>query len=162
MPIMNFVKLFNKFIAGVMNWVSSICLIVLCIIVLYGVIMRYVFDHGADFVEPIALLMVLVIAFFGAALRVRDGGHIGLDSLVERLPPKGKLAMEAFQQICLIAFALAALSGCVQMAQITIGDTIPIIDLSEGIRYLIPAAAFVCTVLFCLEHLLDMFVHKQD
>ena len=159
---MNFVKLPNKFIAGVMSWVSALCLIVLCAIVQYGVIMRYVFDHGADFVEPIALLMVLVIAFFGAALRVRDGGHIGLDSLVERLPPKGKLAMEIFQQVCLIVFALAALSGCVQMAQITMGDTIPIIELSEGIRYLIPAVAFACIVLFCLEHLLDMLLHKQN
>lgn len=159
---MNFMKLPNRFIAGLMSWVSSISLIILCAIVLYGVIMRYVFDNASDFVSPIALLMVLVIAFFGAALRVRDGGHIGLDSLVERLPPKGKLAMHAFQQLCLIVFALAALSGCLQMAQITAGDTIPIIGLSEGIRYLIPAAAFVCIVLFCLEHLLVMFFHKQD
>lgn len=159
---MNFMKLPNRFIAGAMNWVSAICLIILCAIVLYGVIMRYVFDHAADFVGPIALLMVLVIAFFGAALRVRDGGHIGLDSLVERLPPKGKLAMKAFQQVCLIAFALAALDGCVDMARITMGDTIPIIGLSEGIRYLIPAVAFGCIVLFCLEHLLDMLFHKQN
>nr|WP_033365345.1 TRAP transporter small permease [Bordetella sp. FB-8] len=159
---MNLMKMPNKFIASVMNRVSALCLIILCAIVLYGVIMRYVFDHSADFVEPIALLMVLVIAFFGAALRVRDGGHIGLDSLVERLPPKGRLAMEAFQQLCLIAFALAALCGCVQMAQITMGDTIPIVDLSEGIRYLIPAVAFASIVLFCIEHLLDMRFHKQD
>ncbi|HEX7749456.1 MAG TPA: TRAP transporter small permease subunit, partial [Bordetella sp.] len=71
-------------------------------------------------------------------------------------------AMEIFQQVCLIVFALAALSGCVQMAQITMGDTIPIIELSEGIRYLIPAVAFACIVLFCLEHLLDMLLHKQN
>lgn len=159
---MNFMKLPNRFIAGAMSWVSAISLVVLCLIVLYGVIMRYIFDNAADFVAPIALLMVLVIAFFGAALRVRDGGHIGLDSLVERLPPKGKLAMEAFQQLCLIVFALAALGGCVQMASITMSDTIPILGLSEGIRYIIPAVAFVCIVLFCLEHLLDMFCHKQD
>jgi TRAP-type C4-dicarboxylate transport system permease small subunit len=162
MPIMNFMKLPNRFIAGLMSWVSSISLVILCAIVLYGVIMRYVFDNASDFVAPIALLMVLVIAFFGAALRVRDGGHIGLDSLVERLPPKGKLAVEAFQQLCLIVFALSALAGCIEMAHITMGDTIPIIGLSEGIRYIIPAVSFVCIVLFCLEHLLVMFFHKQD
>jgi TRAP-type C4-dicarboxylate transport system permease small subunit len=159
---MNFMKLSNQIIARVITVFASICAAILCVMTLFGVIMRYGFDHAVDYVEPIGLLMVLVIAFFGAALRVRDGGHIGLDSLVNRLPPKGQAAMKVFQHLCLIVFALAATYGCVQMAQITMGDSIPIIGLSEGIRYIIPAAACVCIVLFCLEHLLDMLPHKKS
>ena len=159
---MNFMKFPNKIIASIITLVSAVCLAVLCVLTLFGVIMRYVLDNAVDYVEPIALLMVLVIAFFGAALRVRDGGHIGLDSLVDRLPPRGQTAMKVFQQLCLIVFAVAAGSGCVNMAEITVGDTIPIIGLSEAIRYIIPAAACACIVLFCVEHLLNMLPNKKS
>ena len=46
------------------------------VLVFYAVVMRYVFENAPDFVEPIALLLVIVIAMFGAAMKVRDG-HIG-------------------------------------------------------------------------------------
>jgi TRAP-type C4-dicarboxylate transport system permease small subunit len=69
--------------------IASLCLAALTVLVFYAVVMRYVFENAPDFVEPIALLLVIVIAMFGAAMKVRDGGHIGLDSLVQRLPPKG-------------------------------------------------------------------------
>ena len=130
-------------------------------LVLYGVIMRYVFDNAPDYVEPIALLLVITIAFFGAALKVRDRGHIGLDSLVQKLPPKGQVATHAFQHLCLILFAIAAIDGCFQMAATTSDDPIPIIGLPEAVRYYIPMIAAACIVLFSIEHLLNMFARKR-
>jgi len=103
---MKFTKRTNDFVASALSIVAAICLVVLCALVLYGVVMRYVFENAPDFVEPVALLLVIVIAFFGAALRVRDGGHIGLDSLVMRLPPKARVVVVAFQHLCMIAFAV--------------------------------------------------------
>lgn len=158
---MRFFKRTNDFVAGVLTVVAAACLVVLCALVLYGVVMRYVFDDAPDFVEPIALLLVIAIAFFGAALRVRDGGHIGLDTLVTRLPPRGRAAVVAFQHLCLIAFSLAVLAGSQQMAATTADDPIPIIALPEAYRYYIPMIASVCIVLFSLEHLLHLFARKR-
>lgn len=158
---MSFMKRPNDWVVRVLTVVSAICLIILCVLVLYGVVMRYVFDNAPDFVEPIALLLVIAIAFFGAALKVRDGGHIGLDSLVTKLPPKGQLAAIAFQHLCLIGFSLAVISGCHDMATTTIDDQIPIIGLPEATRYYIPMIAGACVVLFSLEHLLDLFARKR-
>ncbi|WP_233868462.1 TRAP transporter small permease [Paraburkholderia adhaesiva] len=158
---MSFMKRPNDWVARGLTIVSAICLVVLCVLVLYGVVMRYVFDNAPDFVEPIALLLVIAIAFFGAALKVRDGGHIGLDSLVTRLPSKGRRAAMAFQHVCLIAFAIAAIAGCNEMASTTGDDPIPIIGLPEAARYYIPMIASACIVLFSLEHLLNMFARKR-
>ncbi|RKT99427.1 TRAP transporter small permease [Burkholderia sp. Nafp2/4-1b] len=118
--------------------------------------MRYVFEDAPDFVEPIALLLVIVIAMFGAAMKVRDGGHIGLDSLVQRLSAGPRTVVIAIQHLSLIAFAIAIMVGCGTMAAETMGDHIPIIGLPEGVRYLITIPAAIAIILFSLEHLLAL------
>jgi len=158
---MNFLKRPNVVIASVATVAGAICILVLCALVLYGVVMRYVFDNAPDYVEPIALLLIIAIAFFGAALRVRDRGHIGLDSFVTQMSPKWRRAAEAFQLLCLIAFSLAVCVGCYQMATTTWDDQIPILNLPEAIRYYIPFVAAICTILFSIEHLLDMFARER-
>ncbi|WP_269511479.1 TRAP transporter small permease, partial [Burkholderia sp. IMCC1007] len=136
--------------------IASLCLAALTVLVFYAVVMRYVFDNAPDFVEPIALLLVIVIAMFGAAMKVRDGGHIGLDSLVRRLSAGPRMAVIAIQHVSLIAFAIAIMIGCGSMAAETMGDRIPIIGLPEGVRYLITIPAAVAIILFSLEHLLAL------
>ena len=158
---MSFIKRPNDFLFRVLVVVASVSLAVLSLLVIYSVVMRYVFSDAPDFVEPIALLLVIVIAMFGAALKVREGGHIGLDSLVKKLPPKGQLVATAFQHNCLITFAVAVFFGCLQMVEATMEDRIPIIGLPESLRYCIPVFASVCIAMFSLENLLALFAQKQ-
>ncbi|MFM0737625.1 TRAP transporter small permease [Paraburkholderia xenovorans] len=158
---MSFMKRPNDFLFRLLVVVASVSLAVLCLLVIYSVVMRYVFSDAPDFVEPIALLLVIVIAMFGAALKVREGGHIGLDSLVTKLPPKGQTVAHAFQHLCLIALAVAIFFGCLQMAETTMDDRIPILGLPEALRYVIPVIASVCIALFSFENLLALFVQKQ-
>ncbi|MEZ0605514.1 TRAP transporter small permease [Paraburkholderia sp. IW21] len=158
---MRFMKRPNDFLFHVLVVVASVSLAALCLLVIYSVVMRYVFSDAPDFVEPIALLLVIVIAMFGAALKVREGGHIGLDSLVKKLPPKGQVVAHAFQHICLIVLAVAIFFGCSQMAETTMDDKIPILGLPEALRYLIPIIASACIALFSFENLLGLFAQKQ-
>jgi TRAP-type transport system small permease protein len=158
---MRFMKRPNDFLFRVLVVVASVSLAVLCLLVIYSVVMRYVFSDAPDFVEPIALLLVIVIAMFGAALKVREGGHIGLDSLVKKLPLKGQLVAHAFQHLCLMVLAVAIFFGCLQMAETTMDDKIPILGLPEALRYLIPIVASVCIALFSFENLLGLFARKQ-
>ncbi|MFX1675003.1 TRAP transporter small permease [Paraburkholderia sp. A2WS-5] len=158
---MNFLKRPNDFLFRVLVVVAAVSLAALCALVIYSVVMRYVFADAPDFVESIALLLVIVIAMFGAALRVREGGHIGLDSFVKRLPPKGQTVVTAIQHICLIVFAVATFVGCLEMAETTRHDRIPILGLPEGLRYCIPIVASVCIAMFSAEHLLGLFARKH-
>ena len=146
----------NDVLFRVLAVIASACLAVLTVLVFYAVVMRYVFENAPDFVEPIALLLVIVIAMFGAAMKVRDGGHIGLDSLVRRLSPKARTIVIAIQHLSLIAFAIMIMIGCGSMAAETMADRIPIIGLPEGVRYLITIPAAIAIVLFSLEHLLAL------
>jgi TRAP-type C4-dicarboxylate transport system permease small subunit len=151
----------NDFLFGFLVVVASFSLAALSLLVVYSVVMRYVFSDAPDFVEPVALLLVIIIAMFGAALKVRERGHIGLDSLVKKLPRKGQVAAEAFQHLCLITLGAAIVFGCLQMAETTMDDQIPILGLPEGIRYCIPIIASVCIMFFSLEHVLTLLVAER-
>ena len=63
-------------------YIACVCLVGLLSVVVYGVVLRYVFNDAPPYVEQVALLLVISVAMFGAAAGVRDAGHIGLDSLV--------------------------------------------------------------------------------
>ena len=83
---MYFLKALNSKLSRFAMYVACICLIGLLSVVIYGVIMRYVFNNAPPYVEQVALLLVISVAMFGAAAGVRDAGHIGLDSIVRVLP----------------------------------------------------------------------------
>jgi TRAP-type C4-dicarboxylate transport system permease small subunit len=134
--------------------VASFCLAVLGAVVIYGVVLRYAFNASQPYVEQVALLMVISVAMFGAAAGVHDAGHIGLDSVVRRLPQRVRRTIGAVVDLLVLAFALLLLWGSAHMAESTWHNTIPTLGISEAFRYLPPIAAGLLIGLFSLERLL--------
>jgi hypothetical protein len=50
------------------------------------VVTRYVLGTGSQWPEPIAILLMVVFTFIGAAAAYRAGGHIAVAMLTDRLP----------------------------------------------------------------------------
>ena len=55
------------------------------IIIPIGVFMRYVLGFGAQWPEPIAILLMVVFTFVGAAAAYRAGGHIAVAMFTDLL-----------------------------------------------------------------------------
>jgi TRAP-type C4-dicarboxylate transport system permease small subunit len=66
---------------------AAVAIILMSLIVPVGVVLRYVFGVGAQWPEPIAILLMLVFTFIGAAAAYRAGGHIAVTMLTDRLAP---------------------------------------------------------------------------
>jgi TRAP-type C4-dicarboxylate transport system permease small subunit len=133
------------------------CLAGLLSVVIYGVVLRYVFNDAPPYVEQVALLLVISVAMFGASVGVRDAGHIGLDSLVKVLPPQWQFRCKLAVHVLVVCFALALLVGGTLMAVSTRASTIPTLGLSEAYRYLPVLISGVLIVLFSIEHALAQF-----
>ncbi len=147
------------------RWVlhlACICLAALGIVVIYGVVLRYVFNASQPYVEQVALLMVISVAMFGAAAGARESGHIGLDSVVQLLPAKGQAIVHAIVEVLILAFAVLLFYGSWHMATSTYHDTIPTLGISEAFRYLPPIMAAVLIGIFSIEHLATQFVKPQE
>jgi TRAP-type C4-dicarboxylate transport system permease small subunit len=142
-------------------YLACICLAGLLIVVVYGVVLRYVFNDAPPYVEQVALLLVISVAMFGASAGVRDAGHIGMDSLVMILPKRVQFWCEVAVFVLSILFALALLAGGAEMATSTRDNTIPTLGISEAIRYAPVMMAGVLITLFSIEHLIALFAGKE-
>lgn len=142
-------------------YIACVCLSGLLGVVVYGVVMRYVFNDAPAYVEQVALLLVISVAMFGAAAGVRDVGHIGMDSLVRSLPAKAQFWCKAAVEVISVGFAVSLIAGGIEMARSTEGATIPTLGISEAYRYLPVIVAGVLIVLFALEHLIAQFTGRK-
>ena len=138
-------------------YIACACLLGLLSVVVYGVVLRYVFNNAPAYVEQVALLLVISVAMFGAAAGVRDAGHIGLDSLVALMSVRVQFWCSIVVYLLSIAFGLALLAGSVEMGVSTHGSTIPTLGLSEAYRYLPVLLGGLLIAVFSLEHLIAKF-----
>ncbi len=149
--------IFSRTNARLSRWsmlLACICLVGLLGVVIYGVVLRYVFNDAPPYVEQVALLLVVSVAMFGASAGVRDAGHIGLDSLVKVLPDVVQFWCKFVVHSLVIAFAVALFFGGALMAISTHASTIPTLGISEAVRYIPVLISGVLIASFSVEHIL--------
>src|ERR1700709_1238167 len=111
--------LFTALNAHLSRWAMSpacLCLAGLLSVVVYGVVLRYVFNDAPPYVEQVALLLVISVLMFGPPAGVRDPGPIGLDSLVKMLSQSVQFWCAALVDCLSIVFAIALFVGGAEMA----------------------------------------------
>jgi TRAP-type C4-dicarboxylate transport system permease small subunit len=150
---MNWLTAINSRLSRWVMYIACACLAGLLSVVVYGVVLRYVFNDAPAYVEQVALLLVISVAMFGAAAGVRDAGHIGLDSLVALLSEKLQFWCGIAVCVLSIVFGLALLAGSIEMALSTYASTIPTLGLSEAFRYLPVLVGGILIAVFSIEHL---------
>ena len=151
---MNLLTAVNSRLSRWAMYVACACLLGLLSVVVYGVVLRYVFNNAPAYVEQVALLLVISVAMFGAAAGVRDAGHIGLDSLVAMLSTRVQFWCSLVVFVLSVVFGLALLAGSVEMAVSTYASTIPTLGLSEAWRYLPVMLGGTLIAVFSIEHLI--------
>ena len=160
-PLTGWLTALNSVLSRWAMYLACICLVGLLSVVVYGVVLRYVFNAAPPYVEQVALLLVISVAMFGASAGVRDAGHIGMDSLVMALPEKAQFWCEVIVYVLGILFALALFAGGAEMATSTRGSTIPTLGISEAIRYAPILIAGVLITLFSIEHVIALLSGKE-
>jgi TRAP-type C4-dicarboxylate transport system permease small subunit len=118
-------------------WISGIALLVMCLVIPVGVFARYVLGFGAQWPEPIAILMMVVFTFFGAAVAYRAGAHIAVQMLTDRLPPPLQKACAGFVHLAMFTACGFVVVWGLRLVQGTMGQTISELPwLPVGISYL--------------------------
>ena len=144
----------NARLTAIVLVLARLCLAGLGIIVAYGVVMRYAFNNEPPYVEQLALLLVISVSMFGAAAVAHDAGHIGLDSLVNRLPAVVRHWIARLVALSTLSFALVILYGAWEMSKSTYDNQIPTLGISEAWRYLPLIIAGGLIALFSIDRML--------
>lgn len=143
-------------------WISGVALVVMCTVIPLGVFARYVLGFGAQWPEPIAILMMVVFTFFGAAAAYRAGAHIAVQMLTDRLPGPARRACGWFVHLAMLAASGFVLVWGLKLVQGTMGQTISELPwLPVGITYLALPLGSLVTLLFILEHMVFGSQHAR-
>ena len=69
-----------------------VCLALMVVLVFGNVVLRYGFNLGITVSEEVSRWLFVWMTFLGAIVALREHGHLGVDTLVKRLPLLGKKA----------------------------------------------------------------------
>jgi TRAP-type transport system small permease protein len=67
-----------------------LCLFAMVVMVFGNVLMRYAFNSGILISEEMSRYAFIWLTYIGAMIAMREGGHLGVDTLVKKLPLLGK------------------------------------------------------------------------
>ena len=82
-------KVFNTLVRGV-EWMLVAMLAMMAILVFGNVVLRYVFNSGIVFSEEVSRFLFMWINLIGALVVLKDHGHLGVTSLVEKFGERGQ------------------------------------------------------------------------
>src|SRR6476659_958574 len=131
-------------------------LLAIVVVVAWQVFGRYVLNASPTWAENVALVLILYVTLIGAAVGVRDAGHIGMDSLLVMLPDHLREKIELVIHVLVAVFGIAmAYNGWILGA--SVGTVkIPNLGLPEVIRYVPLIASGVLIVSFSIEHIIAL------
>src|SRR5256885_9169271 len=131
-------------------------LLAIVVVVAWQVFGRYVLNSSPTWAENLALVLILYVTLVGAAVGVRDAGHIGMDSILVMVPEKIRNRIELLIHVLVGIFGVAmAYNGWILGASVA-PYKLPNINLSEAARYVPLVVSGVMVVLFSIEHLVAL------
>ncbi len=135
-------------------WTAGVAIALMSLIVPVGVVMRYVFGVGAQWPEPIAILLMMVFTFIGAAAAYRAGGHIAVGMLVDRLPPAVQRPLAVLVHLLMLLVCLFVTGYGTRLCLETLGQSVAELPwLPVGVTYAAIPLGALATLVFVLEHL---------
>ena len=107
----------------------------MCVLVFTNVVLRYAFNTGITVSEELSRWLFVWMTFLGAIIAMREHGHLGMDSLVARLPTIGKKACLVASQLLMLYGTWLFLSGSWTQTVINRDVAAPASGLSTGLVY---------------------------
>ena len=125
-----------NFLGKVVKGVEVVLIVmfgIMAVLVFGNVVLRYGFNSGIVFSEEASRFMFMWLTLIGALIVMKDHGHLGMSSVVDRLGERG-------QRVCRFTADLLTLVCCLLLAhgtwkQVIIGmdDHAPVTGIPMGI-----------------------------
>ena len=112
-----FARLVERLTALAMALAAAALLVALALIG-WAVVMRYVFNAPPVWVDEVVGFALVAIVMLAAAQTLRRGEHIGVDLLVDRLPPRARRWAQAWAALAALAIAAMLIVNGAETAEL--------------------------------------------
>jgi len=105
-------------------------LLAMVVMVFGNVVMRYAFDTGIVVSEEMSRYCFIWLTYLGAMVAMREGGHLGMDTLVKVLPLTGKKVCFFLSEVLMLMCNGMFLWGTYQMHDLQVTNISPVVGIS--------------------------------
>ena len=133
--------------------VIAVFLAIMVVLVFGNVVLRYAFNSGITVSEELSRWLFVWVTFLGAIVAMREHGHLGVDSLVKRLPTWGKKAALIVSQLLMLGVTWLLLRGSWEQTLINWDVAAPASGLSTGLFYGVGVVFSISTGIILLAEL---------
>lgn len=143
-------------------WGAGIAIFFMSIIIPVGVFARYVLGVGAQWPEPIAIMLMVVFTFIGAAAAYRAGAHIAVAMMTDRLPAALQRVCRVLVDFCMAVICLFGVVYGTKLCLGTMGQTLAELPwLPVGVTYSPLPIGALLTLIFVLEKMVFGSQHQR-
>ena len=135
--------------------VSGAALVLISAVIPWSVFTRYVLNSAASWPEPMAILLTIVLTFFGAAACYRAGAHMSVSVVVRALSRPLQRVIEPLAELLVALVSLFMVIWGARLVETTWYQSIAEFPaLSVGLTYLPIPIGGAITLVFVAERLL--------
>lgn len=135
-------------------WVAGTAIFFMSLIIPWGIFARYVLGTGSQWPEPIAILLMVVFTFIGAAASYRAGSHIAVAMLTDRMPAGLKRFSAGLSHVIMLLLSVFMTIYGVNLCMETWGQSISELTwMPVGLTYAPVPVGGLLTLIFVLEHM---------
>ncbi|WP_025994250.1 TRAP transporter small permease [Pseudomonas viridiflava] len=140
--------------------IAGLSVLTMTLIIPWGIFARYVLGSGSSWPEPVAILLMVVFTFFGAAASYRAGAHMAVAMAVDRMPVQLRKVAAVIVQLLMAIVALFMIFKGFKLCATTWNQFLgELPGLRVGISYLPIPIGGIVTLIFVLER---MFLGDQS
>lgn len=132
---------------------AGVALVAMTIVVAWGVFGRFVLNDTPVWAEPVALLLMGWVILGAAAAGVREGFHMGFETLRDALPDPLARACRAASDLVVLLFGLGMAWFGGELAAGVWTATLPALGLPGSVEYLPLVLGGVLIAVFGAERL---------
>src|SRR5437667_6183999 len=129
--------------------VAGVSLVLIAAVIPWAVFTRYVLNRASSWPETAAVLLTIVLTFFGAAACYRLGVHMNVTVGADMLPPRARRVADLTVEVLMAVMALFMIVYGIKLCQATWQNSIAEFPfLSVGLVYSPIPIGGVFTLLF--------------
>lgn len=133
-----------------------LCLAAMVVMVFGNVVLRYAFNDGITVSEELSRWLFIWMTFMGAAVAVKEHGHLGTDMLVGKLGPLGRKLCFGLSHLVMLWMCYLLGDGACTQAMLNLESTSAVMEVSLSWLYAPAVLTAVLGAVIILHELLRL------
>jgi TRAP-type C4-dicarboxylate transport system permease small subunit len=106
------------------------CLLAMVVMVFGNVVLRYGFNSGISISDEMSRYCFIWLTYLGAMVAMREKGHLGVDTLVRRLPLGGKKLCFFLSEVMMLGCNVLFFWGTLKMHDLQVTNISVVVGIS--------------------------------